>query len=314
MDLKFDSFSVTDGATTPSTVASASPADPPPACSNKPSMDPAVCKDLQYILRLKRKKIIEQYACYVSRICECVNEKHITVNELRTFVYRLPAFTSDCDEIDCLLSGIKDELEGKNSINKIFDLIGDKCASFLNYTIYQAILDKYCRDIECEEFKYPDKLKAYIDEHSIEDLFKANPQLKKCSSIVKSKELLQLKIDVKPTSKAARVFDLQNALCEILHLAPSALELFSIEEGCVIVTFLIPASVAEKIFLPTMKLTEKQEETLKAFSVLWIKCGSYDYHSKGTCKSSSVCFSYVHNCAWITCIAIYYMTTCHIAI
>ena len=92
----------------------------------------------------------------------------------------------------CWVLYIKAELKEMDSINKIFDLIGDHCASFLNYTIYQSILDKYCGGIECDEFNYPNKLKAYVKEHSIEELLKSNSELKKFSPIFESKDPLQI--------------------------------------------------------------------------------------------------------------------------
>ncbi len=62
------------------------------------------------------------------------------------------------------------------------------------------------------------------------------------------------------------------SIAAIFGLLPSALELVDIKDGCVIVTFLIPASVADAIFTPDTVFTSQQEDKLRAVSLLWLKC------------------------------------------
>lgn len=217
------------------------------------------------------------YACYVSHLCECVKKKGVDVHELCTFLLRLFAFApSDKyhqQQDKTLLSKMKVELKEAKTINDIIDLIGEECASFLNYGIYQSILEKYCGDIDCEEFKYPEKLQAYIDQHSIKEFFDVNPQLEEST---KSSKKLKFKIDIESTSKVARVVNLKSAIAKILGLKPSALRLYSVEEGCVIATFLIPAHVADAIFSSDVVLTAEERKELRDLSVIWMKCGDYE--------------------------------------
>ena len=250
------------------------------ASSTGPSstvLDPEVREDLKYILKQNRKQIINQYARYVSCLCSSLKKKGVDVEELSTFVLQLPAFSPDEeDELQDkrLLSEMKMEIEEAKTVNKIFNLIGDKCASFLNYDIFQSILENYCSDMDCEQFQYPEKLQAYIDRHNIKEFFEINPQLEKF--VDKSKKL-KLKIDIDVTTKAAKIVDLKSSVASVLGLNPSALRLFSIEEGCVIATFLIPVSIAQAIFTRERGITSGQREGLRGLKVLWMKCDDYEY-------------------------------------
>ena len=256
------------------------PAEVKPASSAAvvvpPPLDPEVREDLQYTLENNLERIMHHYACYVSHLCECVKRKGVDVHELCTFLLRLFAFApSDKyhQQDKMLLSRMKVELKEAKTINDIFDLVGEECASFLNYSIYQSILEKYCGDIDCEEFKYPDKLQAYIDQHSIKEFFDVNPQLEE---FTKSSKKLKFKIDIESTSRVARIVNLKSAIAKVLRLKPSALRLYSVEEGCVIATFLIPVHVADAIFSSDVVITMEERKKLQDLSVIWMKCGDYE--------------------------------------
>lgn len=86
--------------------------------------------------------------------------------------------------------------------------------------------------------------------------------------LTKASKKLKLKIDIEFTSKVARVVNLKSSLAALLGLRPSALRLFSIEEGCVIVTFLIPDFVADTIFGADKRMSISQKEGFQSLSVL----------------------------------------------
>lgn len=237
-----------------------------------PPLDPEVKEDLIHMLKLSLKQIRTQYACYVSSLCDCVVEKGVTVQRLCTFLLKIPL--SEDDQQGMLLSGIERKLEEADTVYKIFDVIGKECASFLNYEIYQSILDKYCSDVECEDFRYPELLKAYIDKHNVKEFFSVNPQLEKCTEASKR---MKLKIDIERTTKVAKVVDLKSSIAALLRLRPSALRLISVEEGCVMITFLIPVAVADTMFAAHKTMTPKQVEGFKSLSVLWIECGNFNF-------------------------------------
>lgn len=118
---------------------------------------------------------------------------------------------------------------------------------------------------------YHEHLKEYIEKHKVSEFVKVNPLLKEK---VGFKELT-LKYDIEYTSKLAKVDELKKFLAIIMGLHPSALHIVDIKEGCVVVTFLISASVADTIFIPGIAFTPQQEDELETASVLWMKCNGY---------------------------------------
>ena len=66
-----------------------------------------------------------------------------------------------------------------------------------------------------------------------------------------------------------KLLDLQDRISDILDVLPGALRLVSVEEGCVVVTFLIPTKLAQIIFTSEMEFTA---EEFQKHSVLWLEC------------------------------------------
>ena len=213
-------------------------------------------------------------------MCDCVVNRGVSVQRLCTFLLELPAFASDEDENQGrLLSGVQEKLEKADTIYNVFNLLRKECASFLNYDIYESIQNKFCTEVECEDFKYPERLKAYIEQHSIKEFLDVNPQLEK---FTKASKKLTLKIDIEVTSKVAKVVNLKSSVAALLGLRPTALRLLGIEEGCVIVTFLIPAFVADAIFGAGKIVSTKLKEELRNLPVLWMNCGNFNLTCEGT--------------------------------
>lgn len=89
---------------------------------------------------------------------------------------------------------------------------------------------------------------------------------------------LILKYDIETSCNLAKVYNFKRRIAKILGLLPSALHILDIKDGCVVVTFLIPASVADDLFTPDTVFTSEQEEELRAESVLWLKCNGHTFH------------------------------------
>lgn len=238
--------------------------------------------DLEHILRQHRNVVMFRYASFVSCLCMCVQSKGVTVPDLRTFLLRLPAFTPDKNKQHkeqevTLLSYVKDKLEEANTINKIFDLIGDECASFLNYDIFKFVLDEYCTTEDFDKnpkLKYSEHLNSYINQHKISEFFKINPELEKYTD---TSTKLKLKLDVDATAKVTKIFELKSAVAAILGIIPSALRLYGIEDGCVITVYLLSTFIKDAIFVPNKEFSPHQFEEFCSLSVLWLECEEYKF-------------------------------------
>ena len=80
-------------------------------------MDPTMHMDLEFQLKNMSDAIQRRYALFVSCLCDCVKDTHkVTVENLRTFLLRLPALEND-EEHSLLFPMVKKELKKANTIN-----------------------------------------------------------------------------------------------------------------------------------------------------------------------------------------------------
>ena len=155
---------------------------------------------------------------------------------------------------------------------KYFDLIGEKCASFFHYEIFDSIKSAYCTTQSESRLDYVDHFKKYVELIKISEI---NPKLKQKYNNSEAIEITFKVGNINMSSKISTVINLRDAIASNLNILPATLKLVSIEEGCVIVTFLIPTVVAEILFANANKLNSKQVERFQSLSIIWVKCGNF---------------------------------------
>lgn len=229
-------------------------------------------------LELNLQAIMTQYASFVSCVCESVIHKGVSVDQLCGYLLNLPAFKHSHKE-NTLLSGISDEILKSDTIYGVFNVLSLKYASYLNYNIFLSILKRFNINKSQEMIEYPKLLQDYINSHTLSNFVEIDSKLEKFTDASKK---IVLKFDVELTSRVSEVFNLKKAVANILGLKISALRLLSIEEGCVLVTFLIPVNVADSIFIRDRKSIARKVKKFRALSVLWMKCDDFvfDFRSK----------------------------------
>ncbi len=245
--------------------------DPDPDVEMK--MDPKTMDD-EFKLEKNLKEIITKYATYVDCLHDSIEEKGVSPEDLRSYLLSLPASSKSFKGKKLtLLSDMKDELDKADTINDIFIFLTTECASFMNYDVFQNLMKKYNISEDREELKYPEHLRDYVNKHKISET-KLLPKYTHNSKRVK----LILKYNIEYTCRLAKVFDLREAIAEIMNMKPTALHIVDVKKGCIVVTFLIPASVANTIFTPDTAFNPQQEDELRAASVLWLQCNGYTFH------------------------------------
>lgn len=105
-------------------------------------LDPVITERLKQQLEISRKHIMTRYASFVSCLCDSIEEAGVTVPRLRTFILNLPAFKEHHGELK-VFGEIDCEIKKACKINDIFDVLSSKYASYLNYEIFQSILEKF---------------------------------------------------------------------------------------------------------------------------------------------------------------------------
>ena len=244
------------------------PPTQPDASRSIASLDNDTLEALIMKLDDNLRTITAKYSTYVSSIRECLQAKGVRPADLCADLMNLTAFNHTRKKRS-LLSSHKTDLRDATELNGIFYLISDEYSSFLNFEVFQWIVDRHHLDNGQEEFQYPQHLKAYLNSHKISEFVEINPLLKDFSDA--SKEMV-LKMDIESTSELAKLEKLRTAVAQILGLQPAALRLLDVEEGCVVVTFLIPSPVAEIIFSKHSVLTVEQVEEFRAWKVIWLEC------------------------------------------
>ena len=235
-------------------------------------LDADTILDLKLQLECNRKKIKEKYASFAVSLCEAIETTGVSLKKFRLYILGLSAFESQHDsEQPILLDDVKAKIEKADSIHKIFEVLTTDCCSFINVDIFQSIIDKYKINTDSDEdLQYSEHLKTYLENHTIAEFATINPNLK---NFPKDSEILTLKFDITLPSRITKVFNLKGAIAKILGVKAHTLHLVGIEKGCVILRFLLPATVAAYIF--ASGLTAQQEAGIRALSVLWLKCGDY---------------------------------------
>ena len=236
-------------------------------------LDPDTLRDLRRQLKRNYKEIIFRYASFGDSLCEAVTATGITLKRFRHFLLGLSPYVDDYgDEQPRLLDHVKAEIKEADSISGIFEVLTTECCSFIDVDIFHLIMKKYKIDINSDEdLQYSEHLKSYLMNHKISEFIMINPKLDR----FENSDKLVLKFNTDLSSSITKVLDLKSAIADILRLKSSgALQLLSIKEGCVVVTFSILSTVAEKMFT-RRGLTSKQEADIRALSVLWLECGDY---------------------------------------
>ena len=228
-------------------------------------------EDLRRKLDKELDKIIELYNSYVNAIRESLVAKEIDADKLSSDLMNISAF-NHTEKKRTLLFSQNTELNEAETITKIFKLLSTDYASFVSFEIFQKIIHKYQLDDGQEEFKYPEYLETYVKKHRISEFVKINPLLIKFTDA--SKKVI-IKIDTTTTSRLSKVKNLKTEFADILNLESAALRLVDIEEGCVVVTFLLPTHIADAVFNKHTTFTGEQLEKLQALDILWLKCNGY---------------------------------------
>ena len=238
-------------------------------------LDPKVRVDLKQQLKQNFKQISRRFASFVNYVRKSVLQIGISADDLCAYLLSLPALKSgESDQQVMLLSEISDKLEKATTVNGIFNVLNRNYATFLNYEIFLNIAEEYKVDPDHEKMKYPEYLDDYVRMHKLSEFEEINPLLKnvKCGS-----NDMVLKFDIAMTCSLAKLQEYTLNIADILGLRPSALRLLSIEEGCVVITLLISAPVADFIFSSNKTFTTVEKKQFQALSVLWLKCNDHVY-------------------------------------
>ncbi len=181
---------------------------------------------------------------------------------------------------------MKAELQKAEDIVDVFIVLSSKYASFLNPDIFQNILEKYATIQEKQKLDYPQHLKAYIEQHKIKEFIRLNPKLinPKLWKLGDNSKKIIIKFSIQSTQSLSTLKEVTGAVANVLGLRVSTLRLYGVKKGYVVVTLLIPTSIADDLFTGNTVFSPKQESGFQAASVLWLECNGHKFDFRERCS------------------------------
>ncbi len=219
------------------------------------------------------KDLIYRYASYVKCILTSIEERGISHERLSNYLLSMSAFRTHPGREDLMLFySLKDDFDGADAMSRIFITLSIEYASFLNPEVFQSMVDEFQLQGREEKLEYMEHFWPYMHRHKISEFMEVNPL--SAAGNEKAKKLV-VKFDISLASTMGRLLELREALASILGLRTMAVRLKLVEEGCVIVSFLIPTSVANFLFNKDTKFGPKKVEEIRKLSILMIKCNDF---------------------------------------
>ena len=225
-------------------------------------------EELKEMLYDDVRKMKRLFGSLVSATCDSIEEQIPVVNFAR-HILALGAYDPAPGERDrSLLDEHRQEIKGAKSISEIF-IILNAYWNYLNYEVLEYIIEHYGTSEDTERLrKYKERLHDFCKRRIFELPMpvRGNGTENKLSP---KQEKLHVKLDVQKDIPSEQFNQIKGKIAKILHVRPATLQICSIAEGCVQLTFLIPKFVAHEIF----PLSREQTTALsKDASVIGLEC------------------------------------------
>ena len=214
--------------------------------------------DLESRLRTETIQIMQKFNTLITKVMSLLNQNN-QIDEVKDFLLHLPTLKEGI-EVKLLETKDQEKIEGAESIREIFKTIR-RYVSFFDYHIIEHLTylgtDGGCKEIGDYIISF-----TKFCQRSVFEVPPRVFQSKRSSAKVYAFKC----VNVTRLMDAREVID---SVAHLLNIRPSALQLFSIERGCVELQCLIPTALADIIF----PVSPAQHLALKKIGVrvLWEK-------------------------------------------
>ena len=244
------------------------------------ALDYQTLSNLEGRFQKETMKMETIFATFVSKLCKSLKEREVSIQDLVTNLLMIKAFSKQLESDDKpeLLFLAKEQLTAAKTIDNVFNTLSSY-VSFFNYEIIEHIVHLHGEESDRKKFeeylsafeefcrrRAHEKIPLFVD--CIPDEAKFTPLKMKVES-----DLLKLY-----TLKAINQF--RAKLCSILGVTESGLRLLSIEEGCILLTFILPKFVVSHVF----PLSNYQKKILVSDGVVKYSLNSEEFVSIGDPK------------------------------
>jgi len=242
------------------------------------------CANSQVVLQRKKhadlqhetKEIMGEFASLVSYTCTSI-KRRANLHEVALFLNQLeslpPVTKPKSKSTPSLLEEVMEEIWKAETMEMLFQLL-TKFWSWYNHFLLEKIIDRFGDSEDQERLKKFREQFTIYSKNRLVDLSSAGDSLKLGVGGGKGQVPLLLKVDKEwdaiPVSQLA---DIKRKVAQILEVESHLLYLASVRQGCIVMTFLVSASLVGCAF----PLSPSQKEKLASAKVKRLKCGSY-YH------------------------------------
>ena len=218
------------------------------------------------------KQIMGTFASLVDETCKSIKNK-VTIEVFTLWLKQLQALKVNlCSEsTPGLLAQQIHEISQAGSMEQVFLILSDYW-SWYNYYLLEEIINKYGdKDDQKRLDDFKENFSVFAQNRIVE--FSQHPMT--FGAAVggdKTRIPLLFKVDRKWDSvHINQLPEIHQNLASILRVNPHTLYLASIQQGCILMIFLIPSSVAQVVF----PLSASQQEALAASNIMQVMCGSH---------------------------------------
>ena len=222
------------------------------------------------------KDLRRSYADMVLEACRALKRNDTNIQELSLFLQN----TSP------LLKPRADELSKATSLENVFIITGDQACSWFDYDIIKDVVHRFG---DSEGRRCIETYEANFKKYSEERLPKGVKHIEIGGGSKKGGKQLVIKIDREWEEVTFRDLDkLRGSFASILGVRRRDLYLADVQEGCIMMTFVLPNQLAQKLFPTKNSLLSAQIESLKEEGVTLLRCGKLTWRASAIKKGSNI--------------------------
>ena len=220
------------------------------------------------------KQMMTTFANFAYETCESMKKK-VTVEKFTVWLKQLEAFdkVSHCSEsTSALLAQRINEISQAGSMEQVFLILSDYWSWYNHYLVEEIVNTFGDQDDQRRLDDFKENFSTFA-QNRIGEFSQHEMSLGAAGGDKKRRPLL-FKVDkIWDNIHINQLPDIHQNLASILGVNPHTLYFASIRQGCILMEFLIPSSVAQAVF----PLSSSQKEALAAASVMQVLCGTHSY-------------------------------------
>ena len=216
------------------------------------------------------KYLRKAFGNMILETCRALKRSKTCIQELSLYL----------QSISPLLKARAEDLSKANSLESAFIIVGDQACSWFDYEIIKDIVHRF-GDSNAESFieEYERQFKEYTEQR----LPKGVRHIEIGGGTGKGGKRLVVKIDKEWEDVTFSDLDkLRESFASILGVRRRDLYLADIQEGCIMMSFVLPEELAGKLFPTRSCLTPDQVKSFSDAGVTLLRCGKLTWRGNKT--------------------------------